>query len=346
MEIQRIEQFERFRQRLVASPWVMWAVGSVALACWALSIEPPDDASALLRGIFSYTARLGTLAVVVIPSFRAIINGGRPIVRDFFFGFAALTMVCTLLAQVGDPVIRWARSDPLGATAIGVALVLVRWVLELARPSPSAQAVEYAHGRLESAGSGVATSIQRPTPSAGDDKSTAAHEAGHALTHAALAALPADFVVVLEQDHHTSSLGFVTGVIDGENMLLRRPFAEWLMLMLLAGMSAEKALLGSETLGGASDFRKWVMVATAYLANGTKGLFYSEPKGADQVMFNKVALDNLQREQEALLADFFRLNVDVLRDLTEALQGRRRLDVEALTAFMQRVQFPAGFPRP
>lgn len=343
-----IKQLEGFTRWLACNTWIIWAALTAALVFWGLSIELHKDASPLLRSIFNYTAWIGALAVVILPSIRSIfdLDGGRPQVRDYFFGFAALTMVCTLLTEVGDAVISWVKSDPLGATAVGVALLLVRWVLDIARPSQRAVALQYAHGRLASGMAGVARAIQRPTPSARDDKSTAAHEAGHALPHAALAALPADFVAVMEQNHDTGSLGFVTGVNDGENMLTRRSFAEWRMLMLLGGMAAEKALLGSETLGGTSDYRMWVATANAYLSNGIKGLFYSEPQGAEQVMFNKVALDNLQREQEALLAEFFALNLDVLTDLTDSLLAHRRLDAEALTPFMERVRFPEGFPLP
>lgn len=341
-----IMQLESFTRRLACNTWITWAALTATLVLWGLSIELHKDASPLLRSIFNYTAWIGAFAVVILPSIRSILSGGRPQVRDYFFGFAALMMVLTLLTVVGDAVILRVKSDPLGAIAVVVSLLLVRWVLDMARPSQRGVALQYAHGRLASGMAGVARAIQRPTPSARDDKSTAAHEAGHALPHAALAALPADFVAVMEQNHDTGSLGFVSGVNDGENMLTRRPFAEWRMLMLLGGMAAEKAQLGCETLGGTSDYRMWVETANTYLSNGIKGLFYSDPQGAEQAMFNKVALDNLQREQEALLAEFFALNLDVLTDLTEALLTHRRLDAEALTPFMERVRFPEGFPLP
>jgi hypothetical protein len=326
--------------------WVVWAVLTVTIVLWGLSIDLPKDASPLLRSIFTYTSRIGALAVVIMPSIRLLMNGGRPLVRHYFFGFAALTMVCSMLAEAGDAAIAWVKANPLGAIAVGVSLLLVRAVVDVARPSQQSVALDFAYGRLAGGGPGVARASQRLKPSANDNKTIAAHEAGHALLHAALAALPTDFVAVMEQNHDTGSLGFVTGVNDGEHMLTRRTFAEWRMLVLLAGMAAEKALLGSETLGGSSDYRMWVAMAHTYLSNGIKGLFYSEPLGTVQVMFNKISLDNLQREQEALLAEFFAINLDVLTEVADTLVAHRRLEVEALTPFMRRIRFPKGFPHP
>lgn len=334
------------RSWLSDNPWVFWAVMAAAAVLCAMCIELDKDASPLLRGIFDCTVRIGGLAVVIMPSIRALISGDRPPLSEFVLGFVALAGVTALLAEVGDPVISWATSDPISATAVGASLLLVRLVLDLSG-SPSRAGAHYRSFEHVARGAvGFTRVAPRPKPSASDVRSTAAHEAGHALPHAALASLPPYFVAVVELDHGTRSLGYVTAVDDGENIGGRRPFVEWQMLMLLGGRIAQRVLLGSETLGGTSDYSKWVTLASGYLSNGIKGLFYSEPNGADQVMFNKVALDNLQREQEALLTQFFEINRSVLSDLTDALIEHGSLDATALAPFMTRVRLPEGFPNP
>lgn len=329
------------------NPWVPWAFLSAFVFLFAMSIELDKDASPLLHAIFYCTKRLGVLAVIMVPSFRALILGGMPPLSDYVVGFAVLTGVCAVLAQLGDTVITWATADALSATAVAVSLILVRVTLGLARSPWRNSALERSFESIGLPAAGYYVKAKPRTKlSSNDIRSTSAHEAGHTLPHAALAALPAHFVAVVELDHETGSLGYVTGVDDGDHLEVRRTFVEWQMLMLLGGRVAQRVLLGSETLGGTSDYSKWLTLANVYLSNGIKGLFYDEPKGADQVMLNKVALDNLQREQEALLAEFFENNLDVLSDLTDALVEHRRLDAEALEPFMARVRMPDGFPRP
>lgn len=339
-----MKHLKKFTDIVAKNTWLIWATLTAMVALWGAFIELPRDATPLLRDIFTYTSWFGALAVTILPAVRALINESPPSVRDYFFGVAALTTACAFLAEEGDAVIALANAEPIRATAIGISLLLVRWVISVARPSQQTVALDYSQGRLARGVAGVARAIQRSKPTSRDDKSTAAHEAGHALPHAALAVLPEDFVVVMEQNHSTGSLGFVTGVSDGENMLTRRPFAEWRMLMLLGGMAAEKALLGSDTLGGSSDYKTWLATANIYLTNGIRGLFYSEPLGTDQIMANKIALDALQREQETLLAEFFALNLEVLAKLTDELLTKRRLDAEALKPYLTQVRFPVGFP--
>ncbi|MDL5034276.1 hypothetical protein QRD43_20410 [Pelomonas sp. APW6] len=323
--------------------WSIWAAVAIAVVPLGLSIEPNTDASPLLRKILTYTLNLGVMVLVLRLSVRSIIGDGQALFRACARGFAALAMTCMALVQFGDAVIAWARAEPLAATAAGVALVLVRFVVHAAQTSRQGDLL--LHPRLAGGADGLASLMQRQRPSALDDRSTAVHEAGHAMVHAALEELPSEFEMVMGQDLDTGSLGFVTGLVDGENLLVRRSFAEWRMLMLLAGMAAEKALLGCETLGGVSDYRMWMATASVYLANGVKGVFFSEPRGADQLMMNKVALGQLQRDQEALLAEFFEMNIDVLTELANQLMAHRRLDAGALEPFLARVKFPDAFPR-
>ena len=83
-----------------------------------------------------------------------------------------------------------------------------------------------------------------------DKENVAIHEVGHALVHAALGQLPNEFCIVIRAEKIKEGeyrLGYVRS-IKSQHQSDRKEMTEWLMLMYLAGVEAEKFILGeSET---------------------------------------------------------------------------------------------------
>lgn len=179
-----------------------------------------------------------------------------------------------------------------------------------------------------------------------DRSYVAAHEAGHALVYAALGGLPSPWQLAIHTHADTRGiLGFVSGFRSG-NQLEDRTFAEWKMLVLLAGQAGELAMQGDTTLASADDHMRWMKLAAAYLSHHHRGVFYPRPHSQVEAMQNEVKLEALRREHQELLQAFFEANRPVHTRLAKALLARGTLSREQVVPFLQLVRFPEGFPLP
>ncbi len=322
------------RQELAAMA-LCAAVATVALTNYTQPTQPVP------QWIGQLVMNFGLFAVVIYSAMHSVLDDSGDAAFTFlkasFKGFAANAVALWVIGTYGDWVFVETMARPHDAAALVVAFLVLREI------------VRFAHGRREPT-IALARSQGRligelNVPTARDNRTTATHEAGHALIHAALENLPTDFVAVVGLDGRDRSFGHVSAVNEG-HLITSRTFAEWKMLMLLGGLASEKKLLGEETLGGSGDYEKWLWTANAYLANGTRGVFYDQVGTPDKLQHNNAVLERLQRDQEAQLETFFALNVMVLGELSDTLLEKRRLDAQALAPFMERVVFPEWFPKP
>jgi hypothetical protein len=351
---------QRWLQRVVR--WGRW-IGRHALVLLAFigavlisplpgqnhTIELQD--AVLQQGVF-VVELLGLALVVVGPLVGAAVrtlwadDGLSPVARvDRLLNSLAVWWLVSLgVASLAYVV---SRRDvvphPSELVTMGIALILV-WVmrqtdrglqeLRAARALRKARSVEAARVDQE----------RRLTPR--DRSYVAAHEAGHALVYAALGGLPAPWQLAIHTHADTSGiLGFVSGFRSG-NQLEDRTFAEWKMLVLLAGQAGELAMQGDTTLASADDHARWMKVAGAYLAHHHRGVFYARPQSQVEAMQNEVKMEALRREQEEILKAFFAANAPVHTGLAKALLARGTLTREQVVPFLQLVRFPDGFPLP
>lgn len=314
-----------------------WMFVLPALLFIALTYRLHPGASLLVEYIYNYTIWTSLLILLATPLFRFFLLEQRFSLRPYVFGFMWLILVEFILIEAGDDIIAFVEANPMHGIAEAVSFFLVWSIIRMATPNR--------HGNAYMASGQIRFASFRPKPTMRDDQATARHEAGHALLHAALPNLPSHFEVVMKHNEKTGSLGFVTAAWE-VNMLTTRIFSEWKMLMLRGGMAAEQSLEGGVTLGGSSDYQKWISEAHDYLSNGFRGPYYADPLTPEHTRLNHQTLDNFQRYQDAILAEFFLLNEAVLTDLSQCLIDRRRLDADSLKPFIDRVSFPVDFPRP
>lgn len=169
-----------------------------------------------------------------------------------------------------------------------------------------------------------------------DDTFAAAHEAGHALTYAALQGPSPKISMTLEQ----------VGSIVRSYHIIGATWNEWRMFNALAGQAAEKVLLGDSSLSSATDCTQWLPLARAHCANHFAGIFYAEPRNLLEHNANDMRLSELRKDQLQRLAAFFETNRGVLNDLATTLNARKRLDTEDLAPYLKRVAVPEDFPKP
>lgn len=168
-----------------------------------------------------------------------------------------------------------------------------------------------------------------------DKKYTAVHEIGHALFYSYLKEIPDDFKIVVN-DSSKGVLGYVT-FFEGDTIVEEKKYAEWLMLVYLAGNNAEKFIYGNSTLGGMSDYSSWCRIAKKYLKNGNKGVFYSNPENEYEHNENQKKIELLKLEQEKIIEKFFKENKGLIIEFSNTLMKKGSMTKKDCAFFFEHV---------
>ncbi|WP_323004802.1 hypothetical protein [Denitromonas sp.] len=335
---------------LVRENWGSAARMGALLAVMGLTYSNRQSpAEPLVQQVLAMVEILGLVAVMVVPPLRDVLmtasSGGwntvSSMVSRFVWGLTAYTVALWMIGAAGDDAYRWVAANPNEATVMAASLAIC-WAILRVGSGPAATPAIARSGMAAAAG--VAVFPRRPTPR--DNRYTAAHEAGHALVYAALGSLPADVkLAVNEQPDENGTLGFVTG-ISSKHHLDEKSFAEWYMLVFLAGKLGEAVMHGESTLGSSNDHLRWLSVARSYLANHYRGMYYAEPQNKFEQEQNEAKLEALQAEQLAMLRTLFDANADVFKQLADTLLETRTMGRDDLIPFLSRVKLPDSFPLP
>ncbi|WP_169577705.1 hypothetical protein [Sinimarinibacterium sp. CAU 1509] len=327
---------------MTAASWGIYL--SMAALYFAFRMEPSEvpvkKVLALVQVLGSFVLLLVPVAVYMLSSVP--LDAGPGIAGLAFrclklFGFYSLAL--WLIGYIGDELYTWVLSHPVDAAVIAVSLAIVWMIAHFSGAFPTSAE---SSARI----SGFVTAGPVETPTERDIQYAAAHEAGHALVYAALGRLPSDVMVVL---HARSDAGGVLGCVSAirdTHQLTEKAFAEWYMLVFLAGQLGESVLRGESTLGGSSDHQRWLEVARIYLSNHYRGVYYVAPQSMFEQAQNDAKLESLKVEQVAALRKFFDLNYEVFKQLADRLLEARLMGREQLIPFLRRVQLPPGFPLP
>jgi hypothetical protein len=264
-------------------------------------------------------------------------------IPEFILSFAYYSLTLWAIGKFGDDVNTWVVAHPNDSVAIVVAAVLVSFLIKISFSSP--RFVGYIP-RGESGGAGGTIIAARPKLTERDHRYTAAHEAGHALVYAALGRLPPGIQLVIEESVNIDRVfGYISG-INCHHALTEKTFAEWKMLVLLAGTMGEMVEFGETTLGSEGDHDKWLSIARRYLANHLDGIYYSEPQNKFEHEHNISKLEAFQRKQKLVLEQLFNRNLGVFKELQTALLEKRTMGRKDLIPYLSRVSIPDDFPLP
>ena len=329
----------------VAITWCSYVL--ISAICFGTRPEPQEPA---VQQILRLVQLIGLFAVIIVPTVKSTLAAttsrswpaARALINGFLSSLTIYALALSFVGSAGDEVYRWVIANPDDATVGAVALVIIWMIIQFS--SQPSYGIEPVAKSLGTAVPASRTSARKSTDR--DRRYAAAHEAGHTLVYAALDPLPDDVqMTILDQSDATGTLGFVTRV-KGPHQLEESVFAEWDMLVFLAGKIGESRLIGETTLGSSSDFTRWVDVAKTYLSNHYDGIYYPEPKNEFEQKHNVERLSALHKAQTARLNELFDQNAGLLRELNDALLEKRTLPRDELVPFLSRVALPSGFPRP
>lgn len=251
-------------------------------------------------------------------------------------GVVAYVCILSLIGNIGDEVVR----HPEVFIPVLVVVLLSLPIVYLFRPAVQSAPVNA--GNLPA----PSRAVSRQKTSAQDRRFIAAHEAGHALVYAAWPTYPDDLTVVVKDAADASnSLGYVNKA-QHQHLLTEKGYAEWDMLLSLAGAAGERASTGMNTLGSVGDSSRWLAVAVPYLSCLTRGMFYNPASTQLEIEQNERQLTKLREEQFAHLDRFFEINHDVHDRLTRELVEKGQLKGLQLHPFFAAAEIPSSFPRP
>lgn len=288
--------------------------------------------------LLAYNAVLvaGALVILYCSGRRFIRNISR--LRILCYGATSLTVMLSAIGNFGDDAVK----EPGALAAIILVVASCQIVAAMCR---------LAGGEGEDrppAEARFGTVVARTTQEAGeqDRRFIAAHEAGHALVYAAWSPLPDGLRVVVKRGSDGSnSLGFVNDGLP-RRLLNEKDFAEWDMLLSLAGIAGEKCYMGHVTQGAVNDALRWMNIAGPYLScHLTGGVYYPEPASELEISVNQRHLTALRSAQSALLEVFFERNRSEHARLTDALLKHGELTGADLHIYLAGVELPEGFPQ-
>ena len=183
-----------------------------------------------------------------------------------------------------------------------------------------------------------------------DPYRTAVHEAGHALFLALLPRLDSECVLLIRNQQTVASMAaHQLGVVKlsfSREEAFNELGLKMRMRMVMAGVLAERQLLGHATLGGSGDHATWLVLAHEYLSNGLEGPFFPTPADSDQRFMNMEFLRQFHLAMEQEVTGFLAANRDVLHDLAREAVQVQRLGPEQLKPFLDRVRVPSGWSLP
>lgn len=227
----------------------------------------------------------------------------------------------------------------LGAPDISALLSALSDVPRAAIPALAAvavvDAVESLVAKRRSAPAAKKVIVRPYTQSPQEMRRVAIHEAGHTLLYRLLPERPSDMRVS------------VRAVIDEQNsrggevkltpMQVPATYAYIAMLINLAGLEAEFAVLGSRGNGGTDDYAEWMESATRFAIAGSAGAFYRCPVSFWQRQINRDTIDALQERQRNDLREFFAGNRELLVELADDILARGELGHEQIANYLDRV---------
>ncbi|MFY9270821.1 MAG: hypothetical protein WAO55_13850 [Candidatus Manganitrophaceae bacterium] len=298
------------------------------------NLSMPREAT--VQEIMEYVAIFGLLTFISCTIVR--VRSLPTFIKQTCMFAAAYGTALWLIGNIGDSVYQFALANPKNVAAWLIAAAIIRmiWQVSSGGHSERSEPVIPHFGK--------AMFLPSATITERDLRYTAAHEAGHVLACAALGKLPADVrVAINDRPDANGVLGFLSGLRYGHR-LTEKTFAEWYMLVLLAGKMGESKI--GETLGSGRDYLQWLNIASLYLENQYRGVFYVNPKNKLEQEQNEAKLETLKQEQLHTLKSLFGLNVDIFMKLADALLEKRTLTRDDLFPFLARVKFPESFPMP
>jgi len=176
-----------------------------------------------------------------------------------------------------------------------------------------------------------------------DKRSISIHEAGHAVIMALDPFLDDSAEVVLAQGPDRGSFGYCRHSGWPHNVLMRE-YTEMYMIGLLAGVEAERMMLGGYGSGGANDYKNWLARVPQFMATDPDEVYFASPTELAEIELNRLALNELRKKQQEKARRILEANKPILEEIAAKLVEKNRLHGAELREILSRVVSVEGVP--
>lgn len=318
---------------------------------FSVSHTPPSNDLAL--EIYNVFKALGLIVVVMLTLFQVPFSGHSWVSELFerlMLGLLTYISILFSIGTFGDRLYNWTTNNPSEAIIITISTALVLFTIFIINTiiGSTLNVNDIAYEETDKASERAV--LRASTPdftrlTERDRKYIAYHEAGHALSYAALGSLPPNIELVINNKGNHNSLGHISG-IHSNHCLDNKTYSEWLMLVLLSGKQSEFFVFKENTMGSVSDHQKWMDIAHRYLSNHFDGIYYITPNSHFELESNEKKLNKLQEDQKLILETLFKENEQVLHEIANKLLSVDKLGHLELANFLSNVKLHGNFPKP
>lgn len=176
-----------------------------------------------------------------------------------------------------------------------------------------------------------------------DKRSISIHEAGHAVVMALDPFLDDSAEVVLAQGPDRGSFGYCRHNGWPHNVLMRE-YMQMRMIGMLAGVEAERLMLGGYGSGGAADFRNWLARAPQFMATDPDDVYFTSPTGLAEIELNRLTLNEVRKKHQDQARRILEANKPILEEIAAKLVEKNRLHGAELREILSRVVSIEGVP--
>jgi len=347
-----------------------------ATAGWALLVylfysagtigETPIATDPLVKNIYFAVRHYGLifipLYIMTIAVFRLSIYGPgyslfgefdlvAKYIRSMLAGLAYYSIALWAIAVHGDSIKSYIDMHPTESLAVAIASFIIFIIIKLSpslNSSGSYSSGSYSSGSYSSGSYPAATAAFREYHGTTDrdKKYIAAYIVSQVIVHKALGPLPSDFSCCInDKPGLDGNLGRVS-LARKTHRLTEKTYAEWTMLLDLAGKWGEEYICHESTSCNGEDYQRWMSTAQKYLANHHKGIFYVPPVSELEQSQNVEKLEALKISHKNILTELYAKNEEVMTELLQTLLAKKEMNAAELTPYLSKVCLPKDFPLP
>lgn len=177
-----------------------------------------------------------------------------------------------------------------------------------------------------------------------DAEGIAAHEAGHAIAFGLFPFLEHDTEAVLQMGVDRS---FLDGYCRGNgwrNKVESLTLYDIRMIVILAGVEAERLCLGERLISGTSDHERFIELAKKRLQVDHESIFYNLPKNEFEAKHNSDAIMALKTKYQQIACDLLIANRELLDVIKGGLMEKGRIHGEQFRSLLAQVKPVPGCP--
>lgn len=176
-----------------------------------------------------------------------------------------------------------------------------------------------------------------------DKKSICVHEAGHAIVLGLNPLIDDTCRLVLSSSPEPGRYGYCS-LPKWPHVSKMRHYLMMDMVVIVAGIEAERLVYGDCSTGGVGDYHMWLDRVEQFLRSHPDQVYFCKPSTPAQIEHNRMALNELRSQHQALARRILEANRDLLETLSDRLLEAGTIEGPELRFLLKEVVSVEGVP--